>query len=106
MESKDQPRTPDKQDDGSTYLQSAKEANENQKRTTSYGSPAAKRSNDVWEKEGDRTRALEKHESGPSHQLSANEVSKNGWKSQQFCLIQIARESPFKSFIGFKGALS
>ena len=76
MENEDRPKTPEKQD-GSTYLQSTKEVNENQmKRTTSYhGSAAAKRSNDAWEKEDHQPKAPEKRESAPSYQKNARKVS-------------------------------
>lgn len=79
LESKDdQPRTPDKQDDGSTYFQSTKEVNENQlKRKTSYDSSAAKTSNDAWGKEDHQPKASEKRESATSYQQSARQVSKN-----------------------------
>ena len=78
LESEDQPRTPDKQDDGSTCFQSTKEVNENQlRRKTSYDSSAAKTSNDAWGKEDHQPKASEKRESATSYQQSARQVSKN-----------------------------
>jgi len=76
LENEDHPGTPEKRD-GSTYLQSTKDVNKNLlKRTTNYGSSAAKRSSGAWEKEAHQLKAPEMRESGQFYQLSANEVRK------------------------------